>query len=202
MRRLVLGWALVGCVVGALALCGSTRADEPPEPNEPRSAYATVEGGIELGTHEAATFFVTSDTSEGAAVFATLGAFVTSSVNVEAEVGFRKADVSFMITIPSGPHVEQLSIMLNVGYSVPLTEALSFTLGAGAGLDSISVDSASESAFAFQFKGGLDYEIVDTVHIVANYRHMITTADTVGGSFLQVRDVNNSTITVGFGLDF
>ncbi|MCE9522607.1 MAG: porin family protein [Alphaproteobacteria bacterium] len=229
MRSLVWGTA-----AGILSLVGAANAGE-------RNWYVAIEAGISdtsasgtqyfpatsfavFGGDLSATFpilatpdgasgllastavdFSTLDHDESVTFLATIGTHLTESVRIEAELARRSADFG-------SAEIGQTTVIVNAAYDVPLIDKFSLSLGAGVGVDRITLDtpSANDSslALALQATAGVSYALSDGASIVLNYRYLDAPGSSVGSistgaiGETQVEDLSDSAITLGirFGL--
>ncbi len=151
-----------------------------------RAWYIGIEGGAELDGHFSA------DAGTGYAIIATVGHRLGPNFDLEGEIGYRSArDGAFDYD------VDQISVMLNGIYNVPLTEQLSFSVGGGLGVDFIHasfnffVPIEDDSVqLAAQFKTGLSFALSESTELVANYRYV----KAFEGDFIELE---SSTLSVG-----
>lgn len=125
-------------------------------------------------------------------VQAALGGYVTKSVRLEVEVGYRGANIDAFdvqgATINGvGGDVSTLSFMLNAYYDIPIAKRTSFYIGGGAGVAIIkgdlngsvtsggttyflASDSDTDAVFAWQVMAGLEYKLSPNVSLTGGYR--------------------------------
>lgn len=198
MRYLLGGLAAVSLLVIAPADAGK------------RSWYASVEAG-QSDSGVAATyvgydpFFAIpyeiplGKLDESLTFLGTLGGHVSEDFRIEAEIGLRNGDLF-------NGDASQATLMLNAAYDIPILDCLSISLGIGAGLDWVSVDSGARSEdgimLAFQGIAGLSYELTNDVDIVLNYRYLKAMGPEFGESpppfgGIIVEDADDETISLG-----
>lgn len=162
-----------------------------------------------------------------------IGAYV-GPARVEFETSYFKTDytdiefLTFPINIQGD--LQYISLMGNVYYDIPLgTSKLNFYLGAGAGWSIITSDASLDSAlinvatvdgittttaiteidddfavFAYQFMGGLSYEVAPNVILTGGYRYRGFTEGGNDGelSGLIFREHQINAIEVGLRINF
>lgn len=137
---------------------------------------------------------ITQATASFSTGWAALGAIGYGLHNwrVEAEGGYRSNDLDsyvkhgWTINDASGK-LTQATAMLNVIYDVPLSEMISFSLGAGAGGDFTSTEidlpwssfSHDQWNFAYQGIAGVNYALSSSLGVFLDYRYM----NARGGNF-------------------
>lgn len=182
-----------------MAALSSTAAGE-------RSWYVSLEAGMS-DTGAGGGYFVADptfflefpigDLDESITPIVAVGAFL-GDWRLEAEFARRSGD-SF------NAEVTQSSLMLNAAYDIPILDRLSITLGAGVGVDFVSLDTpvadAEGTSLAYQGLVGLNFELTDSTDITLTYRHFDTLeADfseaTAAGS-ANLSSADDSTISLG-----
>lgn len=177
---------LVGATVVVCCMSASSAAGE-------RAWYASIEGGVASVDFSAQQGAVTcpfsplfppptcisdDSTSSGAAIVGAFGHRVDERFRIEGELGYRSNEIGGFDTL------EHTTLMVNGAWDIPLTESLSFSLGAGVGIDWLSSSETSQylplapsdaTAFAYQGMAGLSYAVTDSVAITASYRRLETT---------------------------
>lgn len=193
MRYLLWGAA------AAMAALSSTAAGE-------RSWYVSLEAGMS-DTGAGGGYFVADptfflefpigDLDESITPIVAVGAFL-GDWRLEAEFARRSGD-SF------NAEVTQSSLMLNAAYDIPILDRLSITLGAGVGVDFVSLDTpvadAEGTSLAYQGLVGLNFELTDSTNITLSYRHFDTlevdfSEATAAGS-ANLSSADDSTISLG-----
>ena len=159
--------------------------------------YLSLEAGANQIEDWDQTFFTTNgagvlfDTNPASASFDTgwaiLGAFgygFGGGWRAEVEAGYRVNEGDTM-TVNGAPaptrstDLSEFSVMANVLYDIPMTDRLSFTLGAGAGGDYAMYDFNTPARtlqdenwhLAYQGIAGLDYAISPRTSLFLNYRY-------------------------------
>jgi opacity protein-like surface antigen len=181
---------LAGAAVAALSLGAVSVAGE-------RAWYASIEGGVTYVDLSAQPVTATcplgsvsivpppictptDSVDSGTAVIGALGKYLGENLRIEGEVGYRSNEIGNVDTL------SHTTVMLNGEWDIPVTEALSLSLGAGLGIDWLSSSETStyfpgapsdETAFAYQGVAGLSYALTDTIAITASYRHLETSSD-------------------------
>lgn len=133
-----------------------------------------------------AIFFENTEFDTGWAALATVGYAFESNWRVEFEVGYRENDINF-ITIPAfgglnpftGGDINEITLMANVLYDIPLTERLDLTIGLGAGADRAELSPGpfwggddDDWNFAYQAVAGLAYAVTDRLDVTLTYRYL------------------------------
>jgi outer membrane protein OmpA-like peptidoglycan-associated protein len=123
-------------------------------------------------------FPVSLDFDTGWAVLATVGYGFDNHWRIELEGGYRHNDMDVTgATNRLGGDFEELSLMVNVLYDVPLTEKLAFTVGVGVGADYAQFDDRTMQEdedwnFAYQGIVGFSYEISNRFDLTLTYRYL------------------------------
>ena len=178
-------------------------------------AVVTTVGGPACGILGLSSCEGDGSTDAGWAGFASVGANVSESLRIEAEVGQRNSQLGGRGDLTS------TTLMLNGRFEVPLGESLSILAGAGIGVDWISTEEVeglspdSGVAFACQGIAGLSYALSDQVDLTLTYRYLDTEgADevyavvNVKGTFpalervARVDDVSANSVTIGLRFGF
>jgi outer membrane protein OmpA-like peptidoglycan-associated protein len=156
--------------------------------------YLGVEGGaswvednkFDFGTGPSAhppltSFNNAAEYDTGWAVLATVGYGFGMNIRAEFEAGWRQNDVSLFTSGPG--HVpfrdatlDELTLMANVLYDIPIGSRLMLTVGAGAGGDDARIDDGvvkdDDWRFAYQGIVGLSYAIGSRTDITLNYHYL------------------------------
>jgi OOP family OmpA-OmpF porin len=179
-----------------------------------------VEDNVTIVGNPVTTLDVDFDT--GWAAIATVGyAFWESNWRVELEAAYRANDIDAAVfrVAPSitadggGADFDEASLMVNALYDIELTDRLTFSIGAGAGMAHSHVDAPnaiipvddSDWSFAWQGIAGLSYEVTDRLDLTLNYRYHrvedgpeFSTLGFVGNHF---DNTENHTVTIGLRWD-
>lgn len=149
------------------------------------------------------TFHVKFDTGYGAA--ASVGAILCQQWRLEAEVLWRRFSVDSANSSELGNvqnadgHIQDIAIMFNAYYDIPLWCYWGAYIGTGIGVDfnefqtsgSLTLDDEIFSAptgkehktlFAWQVSGGLSYDITDCLTFFTDYRLFMTTKEKLPGN--------------------
>jgi len=182
----------------SIALAGATLSLFLAASHEARAAdgwYASVEGGavwVDEWEHlRTKVYRCYSVTTPAEAVFETgwaaLGAlgYAMRNWRVEIEGGYRSNELETYekngwSVEPVSGELTEISAMLNVIYDVPLSEAFSLSVGAGAGGDyaDLSIDLPWQSIeyndwrFAYQGIAGVNYALTHNLAMFVNYRYL------------------------------
>jgi opacity protein-like surface antigen len=193
MRYLLWGAA------AALAAVSSTAAGE-------RAWYISLEagmsdtgagGGFVVADPMFVLDFPLGDIDESITPIVAVGVYL-GDWRLETEVAHRSGDAF-------NSQINQTSLMLNVAYDIPVLDRLAVTLGAGLGVDFISMDTpvadAEGMSFAYQGLVALSFELTDSTDITLTYRHFDTleadfSESTAAGS-ARLSSADDSTISLG-----
>jgi outer membrane protein OmpA-like peptidoglycan-associated protein len=169
-------------------------------------------------------FFESISFDTGWAVLATVGYGFDSNWRIELEAGYRENDLD-TLTLPAfaflgpfnGGDVNEITLMANVLYDIPLTERLDLTLGLGAGADRAEFQTPAfwggnddDWNFAFQAIAGLSYAVTDRLDITLTYRYLNVSEpdfNVPGGPISavaehwQFEDLEKHTVTIGLRYD-
>jgi len=163
----------------------------------------------------------TTDTFQfdtGWSVLATVGYAFDNNWRVELEGAYRKNDIDLFVTSggfnATGGDLNQLSIVANVLYDIPLTERLDLTFGVGAGVSRSELDAPFPGAgddddwnFAYQGIAGLSYEVTDRLDLTLTYRYQVVNEPEFGVPHVghvdnfAFDDIENHTVSVGLRYD-
>jgi len=185
--------------------------------------YAGLEAGatwiersdvLETRNTGATAFHDRIDYDTGWALLATLG-YEWNHWRVEGEIGYRQNDMQSLrttiFTTKGVDNLDQLTLMANVLYDIPLGDRFSATLGAGVGADRISFDwpgfssngwSDDNWVFAWQGIVGLNYALSPDCDLFVDYRYLSASGpdyaiDVVTIYTLDFDDVVTHTASVG-----
>jgi opacity protein-like surface antigen len=205
MRYLLWGTA------AALLAATSTSAGE-------RSWYASLEVGFSDTSVDARydvvfvtpalpgsayPFGVMGDADETLTFLAAIGTRITEGLRLEIEVARRSAE-------GIGIEASQHTLMLNAAYDIPIVDRLSVTIGAGGGIDFVSVDtlvggSHSDSPLAYQGLIGLTYEVASGTDLTVTYRHFDTIdaniSESAPGGYVSLSSADDQTLSIGLRFD-
>jgi len=152
----------------------------------------------------------------GWAVMGSVGYAFDNGIRAELELGYRLND-AVQDAIGSSTHtvgeLREFTIMANALYDIDLTEDLSLSIGAGAGVDrarfTISCMCLDEDSWRFAYQGiaGLNYALGRDMQLFVNYRYLRVDApeynwfvDGAPASDRRLRflgDLNKQSVTVG-----
>ena len=189
--------------------------------------YVSLEGGgnwVEDWDHTFAfpgTAPGSASFDAGWAVLASVGYGFGGGWRAEFEAGYRDNDgdgatfsgAAFPETTLNWD-MSEATLMLNVLYDIPLTERMSFSLGAGAGADFAMVDhnffgtpvDDDHWSFAYQGIAGLNYAVGQQTDLFVNYRYMRVTDPEFAflpiGATVSGDDVVKHTATIGLRYRF
>lgn len=168
---------------------------------------------------------VNVDLDTGWAAIATVGyAFWESNWRVELEGAYRQNDINKGVAkgfgpIPAGTTVftngkiDEASLMVNALYDIHLTDRLTFSIGAGAGVANVHYElntvtvPIDDHAWAFAWQGiaGLSYALTDRLDLTLNYRYHRVEDNldfsTLGFIGNKLDKLENHTVTVGLRWD-
>jgi OmpA-OmpF porin, OOP family len=161
--------------------------------------YVSLEGGAnwvedwdhtQFTTIPVQTQIASAAFDTGWAVLASVGYGFGGGWRAEFEAGYRDNDIDAYTSqgVPAPFFTEgslsEASLMMNVLYDIPITERMSFTLGAGAGGDFSQLEINGTAAqqleddhwsFAYQGIAGLNYAIGQQTSLFVNYRYFRST---------------------------
>jgi outer membrane protein OmpA-like peptidoglycan-associated protein len=155
--------------------------------------YIGLEGGANwvddndglLGINSSVPFF--SEITEfdtGWSVLATVGYAFDNNWRIELEGGYRQNDIDLVSLgifpgTTTGGDLNEITIMANVLYDVPLTDRLDLTFGLGAGVDRAEFQPPAfwggeddDWNFAYQGIAGLSYAITNRLDLTLTYRYL------------------------------
>lgn len=131
----------------------------------------------------------------------------------EAEAGYRANDMDLFSSAPAlslfrTGEMSQFTVMANVLHDIPMGGALSLSLGAGVGAAFINVDDGvideSDTTFAWQLIGGLNWAVGSNTDLTLTYRYLNAGGPEVSGPHLGHIDIesfdslDNHTLSIGF----
>jgi OmpA-OmpF porin, OOP family len=191
--------------------------------------YIGVEGGAAwvddnegfFGLNSGPAFFPESSSYDtGWAVLATVGYSFESRWRIELEGGYRQNDIDVINIAGFGPFtggdINEISVMANVLYDIPLSDRLDFTVGLGAGADRVEFEPGpfwggedDQWQFAYQAIAGLSYALTDRLDLTLQYRYLVVTEPEFavpGGpnptaDHWTFEDVEKHTVTIGLRYD-
>jgi outer membrane protein OmpA-like peptidoglycan-associated protein len=167
---------------------------------------------------------VNIDFDTGWAAIATVGyAFWESNWRVELEGAYRQNDIDNAVFNGPGPfpfgataftdgEVNEASLMVNALYDIHVTDRLTLSVGAGAGVANVNLQinnvpvPIDDHAWGFAWQGiaGLSYALTDRLDLTLNYRyHRVEDVDfqTLGFIGNNLDNTENHTVTVGLRWD-
>jgi OmpA-OmpF porin, OOP family len=185
--------------------------------------YIGLEGGANWNGDNDAAFATTLlapgpapiEFDQGWAVLATTGyGFHNSNWRIEGEFGYRNNDIDTVggVVGRTGGELSSMTLMANVLYDIPVTERLTFSLGAGAGVEHSTfddglIDQDEDYNFAYQGIAGLSYAVSPRLDLTMNYRYLRTDeADYQGAhlahtDFYSLDEGEKHTVTIGLRYD-
>lgn len=143
--------------------------------------------------------FTSYSSDEGFVGLAAIGRYVSDNFRLELEASRRSAKFG-----PSD--IDQTALLLNAAFDIALIDDLSLSLGAGAGMDLISMgaghSSEDEAVPALQLTAGLAYAIGDSTEIMLTLRHFGAPGSELGiiNGFLGdtlVEELSDTSVTLG-----
>jgi opacity protein-like surface antigen len=143
--------------------------------------------------------FTSFGSDDGFVGLAAFGAHLAENFRLELEASRRSTKF--------GPiDIDQSAVLLNAAFDIALARDLSLSLGAGAGLDLISMDAAQSSEDdavpAVQLTAGLAYAIADSTEILLTLRHFGAPGSELGqingllGDAV-VENLSDTSVTIG-----
>lgn len=148
----------------------------------------------------------------GWALLASVG-YALQNWRVEWELGWRSNDKNrFDLLLVSTGSLDELTLMFNMAYDIPFGQALSFSIGGGAGVDYAMLDivNADDSSLNFAYQGlaALNYAVAPDVTLTLGYRylHVLDPEFKDGngpiGTFYSFDDLSKHAVTVGVRYTF
>lgn len=200
--------ALVVFAVALLAAAPALAQGTDPRPYVSFSGFFVQLEDDDVVAPSGAGSSVRVESDDGFGFAAALGTTTPTFVRVEVETAFRTSDVARQCAAtcaPASGQTESLSLLLNGLYDLPTGIALRPYLGVGAGLALVSFDSAEVGAdgddvvFAYQFLGGIGWEVSRRVTLAAGYRYFATSDAGIDGASIDYRSHNLEVgVRVGF----
>ncbi|MEQ1754411.1 MAG: OmpA family protein [Micropepsaceae bacterium] len=205
-------------LAGAIAVALVPMANADPN----TGWYIGVEGGANRVNDNSATFSTTLPTSgpaqltfdDGWAALATAGYAFPGHWRLEGELGYRHNNVKSISGAVNSTRgeLDTASLMGNVLYDIPVTQRLTASIGAGAGVvheefDDGTLDQDEEVKFAYQGIAGLNYSLSAGTELTLNYRYLRAAESEFHGRHLAHADsyntdnIDNQTITIGLRFD-
>ena len=188
--------ALIGLAFVATAHAGPTLP--PPtvvETSTPGTLYFSLAGGA-LWLDDASSSGVDLDFDTGFSIMAAVGYKIDYGLAIEIESGYMQADLgeaSFQgLHADVDGEIEQVPIMVNAIYWLPLSDRCSFYVGAGTGIvwskttvdhvGSVNTSGLEDDdwSFAAQAKAGLSFKVCTQGSLNIGYRFFYGN-DAVGG---------------------
>ena len=184
--------------------------------------YIGLEGGGNWVSDNDAIFSTTPppgsgpariDFDTGWAGIATAGYGFDSNWRIEAELGYRHNDVNVSgVVNRTGGELDSATLMGNVLYDIPVTERLTLSVGAGAGVMRARFDDGvmhrdDDTKFAYQGLAEVSYALNRRLDLTLNYRYLRTDDAEFHGRHLTQTDsydtdnLQNQTVTVGLRYD-
>ena len=219
-------------LAGAALLAIPAQADA----GQLRGTYTSVEAGASWVRNEnfsQEVVYTTSTSSTinfnefintfetGWAVFGSVGYAFENGVRTELELGYRMNNAlqdGTSSSIHAEGELREFTIMANALYDIDLTDDISLSLGAGAGVDrarfTIPCMCLDEDSWRFAYQGiaGINYAIGTQTQLFVNYRYLHVDApeytwftDGAPGADYRVRflgDLNKHAVTFGLRYAF
>lgn len=108
---------------------------------------------------------------ESITALGSVGTHLTDDFRLEIEAGRRSGDAW-------QAQIAQTTLMLNAAYDIPVLDCLAVTVGVGAGIDFMSIETpevdANGTSVAYQAMIGLSYELTKSTDITLTYRYFDT----------------------------
>ena len=206
VRTLLLGTA------AALSLCGAAQAAPF------HGWYLSLEGGAnwvedsDFVNHVGvASFSDRYSYNTGWGALGEIGYAFDHHWRVEAEAGYRSNDINEFIFAgahsPVDGNLNEITVMGNVLYDIPLSERLELSIGVGVGGDDVRLKSDipavnfSDSVWKFAYQGiaGLNYAIGKRSQLFLDYRYLtVSSPDFSNGvNTYNFDDLHKHTLTIG-----
>ena len=213
--------ALLGCTA-AMTFTVAANAGEL------RGTYFALEAGASWVANNGAFQSTTGATTTSAlfaaefdtgwAVMGSVGYAFSNGLRAELEAGYRTNDIDRLTqvlpttgAVPPAGELGEFTVMANLLYDLRLTDRVTVSIGAGAGVDRAKLKIAAigfeddDWVFAYQGIAGLNYAIGDRTQLFLNYRYL--RADTpeyaaaIGGPSTQrttlTDDLEKHAVTLG-----
>jgi len=188
---------------------------------------ATVAGDVDFlkSDNDNTTLNQHEKYNTGWAVIGTVGyAFWESNWRLEGELGYRSNTARLSFTdpfagganegddgMPTRARLTEFSLMANALYDIPVTDRLSFSIGAGVGGENARLTEGpfADSSWSFAYQGiaGLNYAITKRLDLFVDFRYFRATNPnfSTGLGFEAVainhNDFEKETVTVGLRWD-
>jgi opacity protein-like surface antigen len=148
----------------------------------------------------------------GWALTGSVGWASPSAWRFEAELGYRANDMDLFSSATAASlfrtgEMSQFTVMANVLHDIPVGTSLSLSLGAGVGAAFVNVDDGeldeSDTTFAWQLIGGLNWAVGSNTDLTLTYRYLNAGGPEVSGPHLAHIDtehfdsLDNHTLSVG-----
>lgn len=168
--------------------------------------YFGVQGGLNF-THDGEVDNSGVDLSfdTGYAIGAVFGYDMGNQFRLEGELTYRANDMESLAGIPVVGEMTSTALMGNVFYDFATGGPWTPYLGGGLGAASVSFVSAvdvSETVLAYQFIGGIGYNLSPTVVLAFDYRYFGVDTPKFGGAIPFEQEYSNSTLMLGVRASF
>lgn len=152
------------------------------------SNYISVFGGLNSlddTSISSSTGAINSDFDEGFGVGVAIGRWFDSRQHWrgEVELSYRENDIDRLGTAGGGGEVNSLAYMVNGYYDFRPNARVQPYVGAGVGIAEVEAENIAfggarldddDSVFAYQFIGGVGYQLTDTVDLFGELRYLAT----------------------------
>lgn len=192
----------------------------------PAAAAAQTDYFGVIGAYNMAQDFNGTDVeADGLGVGLVYGRELDSGLRLEGELNYRFADIDTIGTTPYAGRATNLSLMFNMIYEIGLDRGYSYGGGGGGAIrpylgiggggalvrlenlstDLVTIDLNDDSyAFAYQFIGGVGFEVTSDSIFSVDYRYIVTDNakfTDVGGNPVE-SDFLDWTVTIGLRTRF
>lgn len=156
--------------------------------------------GIEAGfdhPHDFSYVNSSSTTTEtmktGGAAMATLGTYVGSELRLEGELGYHIDDFKYW------GNWNEISLIGNLIYDIPLASDLVASIGGGLGADLILTHNQSDVGFAYQILAGFAWSISTRTAVTLQYRYTSVSGPTFesGSGPMEYDNLDHQSLTIG-----
>lgn len=171
-----------------------------------QSFYFGVQGGLNFahdGETDNSGFDLAFDT--GYAFGALVGYDMGNQIRLEGEVTYRANDMDNLAGIPVVGEMSSTAFMANLYYDFATGGSWAPYVGGGLGAASVNFDSAvdvSETVLAYQFIGGVGYDITPSMVLAFDYRYFGVDTPSFGGAVPFEQEYSNSTFMFGVRSSF
>ena len=171
-----------------------------------QSFYFGVQGGLNFthdGEFDNSGFDIGFDT--GYAIGAFFGYDMGNQFRLEGELTYRANDMDNLAGVPIVGEMKSTAFMANAYYDFATGGSWTPYVGGGLGAASVNFVSAvdvSETVLAYQFIGGVGYNITPSIVLAFDYRYFGVDTPSFGGAVPFEQEYSNSTLMFGVRSSF